>query len=67
MIIISSEQFLQIKLIYRLYINCLTIKFFKMKNSEKKAELIKRLLDKKFGKNATIKDNCDSCGEKCSD
>lgn len=38
-----------------------------MKNSEKKAELIKRLLDKKFGKNATIKDDCDSCGEKCSD
>ncbi len=38
-----------------------------MKKEVKKEQLIEKLLDKKFGKNATIKDDCDSCGEACSD
>ena len=38
-----------------------------MKQEAHKEVLIDKLLDKKFGANATITDNCDSCGETCSD
>lgn len=38
-----------------------------MTEQEKKEELINQLLDKKFSSEATMTDDCDSCGEKCSD